>query len=335
MKKKSTPMKNEQPQQDLSELPSRSFPGQVVPGQSIPLRVAIDRASLSNLLGHASEYPDIEVCGVLVGDILKDGSGAWVEVSSVIRGEGARERGSAVTFTNETWNHIHTELDERHPGKKIVGWYHTHPDFGVFLSDMDSFIHTNFFGHPNHIALVRDPVRGLTAIFYRKETEMVPLEAYWIDGLSIPLNQPGALDHSAGSELILEELRNLRNLISSLTSTVEGQSGSSWSSLAIVTLLGLLVLILGGQLFLGWQGQRMQDQALKEYLQRVQTVQTLPLLEEPLARLENSKLITSKGSPNDKQTKKKADAPKPTDIIIVLNYCFQNINDQLAERKDR
>ncbi len=31
------------------------------------------------------------------------------------------------------------------PNIDIVGWYHTHPSFGIFLSHHDLFIHQNFF----------------------------------------------------------------------------------------------------------------------------------------------------------------------------------------------
>jgi hypothetical protein len=40
---------------------------------------------------------------------------------------------------------------------RIVGWYHSHPGFGVFLSDHDTFIHNNFFSSPQQVAWVYDP----------------------------------------------------------------------------------------------------------------------------------------------------------------------------------
>jgi hypothetical protein len=41
----------------------------------------------------------------------------------------------------------------------MVGWYHTHPGWGVFLSGPDSFICRNFFNRPLDLALVIDPCR--------------------------------------------------------------------------------------------------------------------------------------------------------------------------------
>jgi proteasome lid subunit RPN8/RPN11 len=221
---------------------------------AIQLRVELERPALANLLGHAAEFPDVEVCGVLVGR-FQEGS---VQVAAIIRGEGARERGAAVTFTNETWNHIHSELEAKFEGMQIVGWYHTHPDFDVFLSDMDTFIHTNFFGHPSHVALVRDPIRGLTAIFHKEGDEMVPLPCYWLDGKAVPL--AGGAAASQGADAVLDELRDLRRLTASIQMSLYQAGRGNASNWAIVVLLALLVAVLGGQAYLGWRSMgRSQD----------------------------------------------------------------------------
>ena len=62
-----------------------------------------------------------------------------------------------MTFTAETWQHIDREMDEKFPGRKIVGWYHTHPGFGIFLSEMDLFIQRHFFKPPGRRRFVYDP----------------------------------------------------------------------------------------------------------------------------------------------------------------------------------
>jgi hypothetical protein len=47
----------------------------------------------------------------------------------------------------------------------MVGWYHTHPDWGVFLSGMDMFICDNFFNKPLDVAFVIDPCRQERSFF--------------------------------------------------------------------------------------------------------------------------------------------------------------------------
>lgn len=52
---------------------------------------------------------------------------------------------------------LRSQLDRDHPDLQIVGWYHSHPGHGIFLSSYDQFIHENFFSAPGMVALVVDP----------------------------------------------------------------------------------------------------------------------------------------------------------------------------------
>ena len=109
---------------------------------------------------HGQGSTGIEVCGVIVGRPCRDDQGPYLLVEHVIAGNGAASRSTNVTFTAETWQHIHDTMDRDHPDEKILGWYHTHPGFGIFLSDMDVFICDNFFNLPWQVAFVYDPISG-------------------------------------------------------------------------------------------------------------------------------------------------------------------------------
>jgi len=117
------------------------------------ITIKFDNTVLQFIRQHARSSPKMEICGVLIG--WKDDKQTIVE--GAIAGKGASQGGAHVTFTQETWNHIHHEKEEKYPEKSIIGWYHTHPGFGVFLSEHDLFIHNNFFSDPGHIAWVFDP----------------------------------------------------------------------------------------------------------------------------------------------------------------------------------
>ena len=66
---------------------------------------------------------------------------------------------ASFTYTHDSWEEITRERDAEFPDLDIVGWYHTHPDFGIFLSSHDLFIHHNFFAQPLQVAYVVDPIR--------------------------------------------------------------------------------------------------------------------------------------------------------------------------------
>jgi proteasome lid subunit RPN8/RPN11 len=102
---------------------------------------------------HSRTSMKAEVCGVLIGST--DDERTLIE--ACIAGVNAAQGGAHVTFTQDTWEHIYKIKDEQFPEKKIVGWYHSHPGFGVFLSEHDLFIQENFFSSPQQVAWVYDP----------------------------------------------------------------------------------------------------------------------------------------------------------------------------------
>ena len=116
-------------------------------------RVEFSSEVLRQVRQHARSSMNAEICGVLLGT-SSDGA---TRVKARIEGVGAVEAGANVTFTQETWGHIFRVKDAQHPDLSIVGWYHSHPGFGVFLSEYDIFIHENFFSGAHQVAWVFDP----------------------------------------------------------------------------------------------------------------------------------------------------------------------------------
>ena len=102
----------------------------------------------AEIVSHAKDSLDAEVCGVLVGRTCADDRGAWLWVKAAIRGDSARQGGAHVTYTQETWQKIHEAKDRQYADLAILGWYHSHPGFGVEFSAMDTFIQENFFAGP-------------------------------------------------------------------------------------------------------------------------------------------------------------------------------------------
>jgi proteasome lid subunit RPN8/RPN11 len=115
--------------------------------------VIVDGEVLRQIRQHARSCSKTEVCGVLIGSEDKNS----LAIEACIAGANAAQAGTHVTFTQDTWAHIYQTKDAKYPDHRIVGWYHSHPGFGVFLSDHDTFIHKNFFSSPLQVAWVYDP----------------------------------------------------------------------------------------------------------------------------------------------------------------------------------
>lgn len=150
-------------------------------------RVYIEKAAHEKMTAHARTTADVELCGVLIGRVCRDQRGFYLRVTAVIEGEGANNYGSQVTFTHQAWQHINEVKDRDYHDQRIVGWYHTHPGFGVFLSSMDSFIQENFFNQPYQVAIVIETKKKAEGCFAWVGGQAVPLRRYWVGGREIEL----------------------------------------------------------------------------------------------------------------------------------------------------
>lgn len=148
-----------------------------VAGERLPLGhptwaavdILMDETALRATQAHALSSLQHEVAGVLVGRRPeKQPDGRYlVHIFDTIVAKHTVMQGASVTYTPESWRYLNDTLRERYPDETavMVGWYHTHPGFGIFLSGMDLFIHQNFFTQIWHVAMVLDP-RARTSGFF-------------------------------------------------------------------------------------------------------------------------------------------------------------------------
>ena len=95
---------------------------------------------------HAQSDKTVELGGVLLGAQCTDDDGKpFVLITDSLRAAHYESTKGSFKFTHDTWSAISRERDEFPADLQMVGWYHTHPDWGVFLSGMDMFICDNFF----------------------------------------------------------------------------------------------------------------------------------------------------------------------------------------------
>ncbi len=140
--------------------------------------VMIAESVMEEVRRHGSKNTSREQGGVLVGTVASSRDKVYVTVEGSIPAPHARADRTSVTFTHESWAEINQVKDAEHSNQDIVGWYHTHPGFGVFLSDYDTFIHRNFFPAPWQVAFVLDPLSQQSGLFVWKEGEIVPSDQY-------------------------------------------------------------------------------------------------------------------------------------------------------------
>jgi len=156
-----------QPEQNLRPDRNRHF-AVVAYGQptASDLPIFVDLDVLLDMEAHAASDKTVELGGVMLGGHYEDTDGkAFVVISDSLRAEHYESTKGSFKFTHDTWEKISRQRDEFPADMQMAGWYHTHPDWGVFLSGMDMFICDNFFNKPLDVAYVIDPCRLDRAFF--------------------------------------------------------------------------------------------------------------------------------------------------------------------------
>jgi proteasome lid subunit RPN8/RPN11/LysM repeat protein len=177
--------------------------------QTIDLTPVLADGVLDAVRAHVDEELEREVGGILAGRLVEGRAHVDLAVPA-LRAEGHRTN---VTFTHDVWEDVLAQLDRDHPELRIVGWYHSHPGFGIFLSEYDQFIQQNFFPAAGMVAFVVDPQTGASGWFATRDGATVRL------GGDAPVAEPvdrpvsGPLAGTAPAATAQERTRGARTLL--------------------------------------------------------------------------------------------------------------------------
>lgn len=115
---------------------------------------------------------------MLVGTVIEEFGKINIVISGFVEAKYAEGTPTTLKFTHDTWNYVHKKIEKMHSGEKIVGWIHTHPNYGIFLSNYDLFIQENFFNMPFQVAYVIDPIQNIRGFFQWKNGKIEKLKGY-------------------------------------------------------------------------------------------------------------------------------------------------------------
>jgi proteasome lid subunit RPN8/RPN11 len=144
------------------------------------LPVFLDRKPADAIERHGLSDTSVELGGLLLGKecVDPDTKEPFVVIAEALEARHYENTQASFTYTHDSWEALTREREQKHPELDVVGWYHTHPDFGVFLSGHDVFLHGHFFGQPLQVAFVLDPIRQTRGFFFRQGNQLVQAGGY-------------------------------------------------------------------------------------------------------------------------------------------------------------
>lgn len=150
--------------------------------------------------------------GMLIGSIIEEFGKTNIVITGFVEAKYCEATPTTLKFTHETWEYVHKEIEKKHKGKKIVGWIHTHPDFGIFLSEYDKFIHQNFFNEDYQVAYVVDPIQNIEGFYFWINEKIEKCKGFYIydkTGVKIDVNT----EKDEPAEEAEKSLFNIKNIL--------------------------------------------------------------------------------------------------------------------------
>jgi proteasome lid subunit RPN8/RPN11 len=129
---------------------------------------------------HTASRTDIEVGGLVVGKFAAHGDIAFVLVVAALPALLADGSHGFLRITAEAGVEMDRLRGERYPDLRVVGWYHSHPRFGIFLSGTDLGTHHTAFKNGPFVAFVLDPVNSKDGVFGWENGQVVGPIAHWL-----------------------------------------------------------------------------------------------------------------------------------------------------------
>ena len=114
-----------------------------------------------------------EQTGILIGRVFRDPAGfLYTVITAVIPVDDVQSSVVQVKLRPSAWPPIWEEL-QKNPDQQIIGWYHSHPGYGIFLSPTDRRTQSTYFPAVWQIAIVMDPIREEFGVFSGTNSEQL------------------------------------------------------------------------------------------------------------------------------------------------------------------
>ena len=118
--------------------------------------------------------------GVLIGNVIEVLGKTNIIIQGFVEAKYCEATPTTLKFTHETWEYVHEKIAEKYEVGQIVGWIHTHPDYGIFLSEYDKFIQQNFFKEEYQVAYVIDPIQHIEGFYFWINARIEKCKGFYI-----------------------------------------------------------------------------------------------------------------------------------------------------------
>jgi len=124
------------------------------------VRVFLSRDGADDLVAHCEAQAEtrVEAMGFLAGGVFSWKGRSYTVIRDAVT-TSLDASAISVRFDRDGFPELFSNLDQLGYDYLLVGWYHSHPGYGCFMSETDLQTQGSSFSEAYHVALVVDPVR--------------------------------------------------------------------------------------------------------------------------------------------------------------------------------
>jgi len=145
------------------------------------VEIFVTQKAFIRFCAHAGTDLDNEVGGWLLGKnrIDRKTGDPFIVIDTVLPAQQVIHGSAFLTFTQDSQVMLLKHIYDHYPDKDVLGWFHTHPRMGIFLSDYDTWLHDNFFPETWQVALVIEPFSRSGGFFIRQKDNLLDARNYY------------------------------------------------------------------------------------------------------------------------------------------------------------
>ena len=99
----------------------------------------------------------LEAMGFLIGEICKNEKQGFSIIQNIVTSK-LESTAVSVRFHRDSFQDLFNKLDDITYDYILIGWYHSHPGFSSFMSNIDRNTQEKMFNKKYHAAVVIDPI---------------------------------------------------------------------------------------------------------------------------------------------------------------------------------
>lgn len=242
------------------------------------VQVIVGQAALQQIDSHGRSNLTSELGGALLGRAYQFQERLYVEIKAALPVVSADHGPVHFTFNADSWRQLSQDREQYYPNLEIVGWFHTHPNLGVFYSADDVVVHSAAFTLPWQVGLVVDPAREEACFFAWEGGELAPLPGFYelLDSQQTPFARWRVVRTSVWQTTSEAELAGRAPAGMAQPTVYAPRAAQSSFNPGISLIVGSLGLLLSFFLLVGWVVPLTQE------VRRLESV-VLALADEALA----------------------------------------------------